>query len=82
MYGTMKYVRFVDMNGIDSMIMFSNHMNHRDTIKCIRHIEVISAGFVVKSGDGYECTGRSVSLNIDSIPEQDTPMLQNIMRGL
>lgn len=82
MYGKMKYVRFVDFDGIPSMIMFSNHMNHNETIKRIRHIEIISAGFVIETRDGLVCTGRSESLNVDSMPEQDTPMLRKIMRGL
>lgn len=81
MYGKMKYVRFIDSNEMDCFIVFSTHMNHKETVKRIRHIEVVSAGFVTYLKDGtVVCEGRSESLRIDSQPE-DSEMLQKQMRG-
>lgn len=81
MYGKMKYVRFIDMTTEeDSFIVFSFHMNHAETIKRIRHIEVVSAGFVLYTAGGVECTGRSESLRIDSQPE-DSELLERQMQG-
>lgn len=83
MYGKMKYVRFVDFDGLPQIIVFSSLMNHRETIKRIRHQEVISAGFVYQDREGkLQCTGRSESLGIDSKPEQDSLVLQTEIKGL
>lgn len=82
MYGKMKYVRFVDFDGIDCIIMFSTHLNHKETVKRIRHTEVVSAGFVYKDRQGdLQCTGRSESLNVDSNPEADSKLLQKQVKG-
>lgn len=68
----LKYVRFVCPNGNDSIITFPRHMNHDETIRRIRHIEVVSAGFVDSQ---FNCFGRSESLGLDSIPDQDTKLM-------
>lgn len=82
MYDKMKYVRFIDMDhGVESFIVFSFHMNHDETIKRIRHIEVVSAGFVSFGTGGVQCFGRSESLRIDSQPE-DSELLERQMQGL
>lgn len=69
----MKYVRFQDLDGVDCIILFPMNMNHNETIKRIRHITLISAGFVSRK---LECFGRSESLNLDSKPEEDTKLLE------
>lgn len=79
MFSKMKYVRFVTFEGYESIIVFSNHMNHKETIKRIRHIEVVSAGFVDFLSDGtVNCHGRSESLRIDSQPEDSEFLLSEM----
>ncbi|QDP60378.1 MAG: hypothetical protein GOVbin1096_6 [Prokaryotic dsDNA virus sp.] len=82
MYGKMKYVRFVDFNEIECIIVFSTHMNHRETVRGIGHIKVVSAGFVYQSSGLLFCEGRSESLNVDSNPEADTKLLRKQLQGL
>ena len=69
----MKYVRFKNLDGVDCIILFPMIMNHDETVKRIRHVKLISAGFVSRR---LECFGRSVSLNLDSKPIEDTELLK------
>jgi hypothetical protein len=78
MFGKMKYVRFVSEFGVDSIIIFSNLMNHAQTVRGIRHTEVISAGFVFFSEGAFICYGRSESLDVNSRTE-DSDMLTKQM---
>jgi hypothetical protein len=80
MFGKMKYVRFTCEFGENCFIVFSNHMNHAQTVKAIRHTEVISAGFVFFSEGAVICHGRSESLDICSRTE-DSDMLTKQIEG-
>lgn len=76
---TMKYVRFLDVDGEDSIIVFSNNLVHREVALRLFPSKILGAGFVRVSakvgGPVLVCYGRSESLNVDSNPE-DTKFLR------
>ena len=67
MYTKIKYVRVKQFNGI---IMFPDWISH-DTFK---NLNPISAGFCMFSDleQKVTCYGNSVSLKLDSIPDEDS----------
>lgn len=59
------------------MIMFPKVLNHDDTAALFRGFSVISAGFVDLISQ--KCYGRSESLNLDSRPNEDSQLLENLL---
>jgi len=75
----MKYIAG-EIAGLSTLIMFPNYHDHREMSQILR-MKVMSAGFVSGLGSGDVCCyGRSVSLELESKPE-DTEKLQRIIRG-
>ena len=67
MYTKIKYVRVKQYNGI---IMFPDWIEH---VK-FKHLEPISAGFcqILETPQKVVCYGSSSSLQLDSIPDEDS----------
>lgn len=67
----------------ETIILFPDYEGHDDMARHCKGI-VTGAGFVIGLGSGdiekIECTGRSISLEIESQPE-DTKKLQKVIRG-
>ena len=75
----MKYIAG-RIESLDTLIMFPNYHDHREMSQTLR-MKATSAGFVSGLGSGDICCyGRSVSLELESRPE-DTEKLQRIIRG-
>ena len=74
----MKFVTFSDYHG-EQIIVFPDHIQHAQFAKGVQgaafsDMRPIAGGFVV---DG-ECVGKSISLRLDSRPE-DTELLKTLM---
>jgi hypothetical protein len=71
-----KYI-VVDNGLADAFILFPMMYNHSDVARAFPGT-VISAGFVLDFGDGrgFQCYGKSISLNISSRPEEDEALLR------
>ncbi|HCR35581.1 TPA: hypothetical protein DIU22_00850 [Candidatus Woesebacteria bacterium] len=75
----MKYIAG-RIESLDTLIMFPNYHDHREMSQTLR-MKATSAGFVSGLGSGDICCyGRSVSLKLESKPE-DTEKLQRIIKG-
>jgi len=75
----MKYIAG-EIEGLNTLIIFPNYHDHREMSQILR-MKATSAGFVSGLGSGDICCyGRSVSLELESRPE-DTEKLQRIIRG-
>jgi hypothetical protein len=74
-----KYIRFKKIDGInDVIIVFPVILDHKKFARQLGHDKegIVSAGFVsiCESEMGnpkYTCFGRSVSLDLESIPDED-----------
>tara|TARA_R110000772_G_scaffold154491_1_gene265530 strand:- start:196 stop:546 length:351 start_codon:yes stop_codon:yes gene_type:complete len=74
----MKFVTFEDYHG-EQIIVFPDHIQHAQFARAVKQaafsdMEPISGGFVVNG----ECVGESISLRMDSRPE-DTELLKTLM---
>lgn len=79
----MKYVMFKKVTGtltIYHPVIFPNHLVHADIAQALTGYQVSPplAGFTVDSAgewNGFECSGSSSTLGIDSKPERDTRII-------
>jgi hypothetical protein len=74
----MKFVTFSDYHG-EQIIVFPDHIQHAQFARAVKQaafsdMEPIAGGFVVNG----ECVGKSISLRMDSRPE-DTDLLKTLM---
>lgn len=67
---TLKYIRYDE----DRFMIFPVSQTHAEMASGL--IDIISAGFMRVADGQVHCHGRSVSLDIDSRPEEDARMLQ------
>jgi len=76
----MKYI-IVDNGMYETPVIFNEATDHSqmaaDTFGFKKN--VISAGFVSFSKDGLYCHGRSVSLDLDSRPEEDARIINRMI---
>lgn len=75
MYGKeAKYVVVMMRTGMDGtfedqIVPFSSRIIHKKMAESYGRGKVVSAGFIRFSDDGPECYGQSISLGLDSRPE-------------
>lgn len=67
--------------GLETMIIFPSTLEHRAMAV---HGKPISAGFIRRTSNesnksGFRCYGRSVSLNLDSRPDEDQYFLDRLL---
>lgn len=77
----MKYI-VINNSGFEEPVMFGETMTHSDVALALAGFDatnIVSAGFVVGNSEGLTCYGRSVSLDKDSRPEEDTKLINRML---
>lgn len=71
-----KYI-VVDAEGLEMIIIFEGFIKHDQVVFPL--CDIVSAGFV--NCDTGECWGKSIALQIDSRPEEDTKLAQRMLKA-
>lgn len=77
-----KYIVYMDSQfQTETIVMFPFWVSHADMARGIG-VEAISAGFLTAEQDQVKCTGESTSLGIQSDPERDTKLAQELLTSV
>lgn len=79
----MKYI-IIDNGGYDTPVIFDEATDHSmmasDSFGFKKN--VVAAGFVRFSSDGLYCYGRSISLKIESRPDEDARLINKMIGAI
>ncbi|MGX9365055.1 hypothetical protein ACTVJH_03335 [Desulfoplanes sp. PS50] len=68
----MKYIMFEDFSGKPLPIIFPNRIAHDELRRQIPYSTILSAGFIKRNQEGFECFGKAVDLDKEASPEDGT----------
>lgn len=78
----MKYIIYSKNSGRDvdiiRPVIFDSLMQHSTMANVLELVrdEVLTAGFIELSGKGIRCYGKSISLKVESMGEEDAKLVQ------